>query len=417
MINKKPCACSLASIVAALTLILLCSYQPASLAETKVTGRKETALKLVAEYKQNFLEDISTDGRLLLFYQTGAPTRSYTIPSDGGRVRANQPPVYDDVLRVVERESGREIGRVRVEHFPSSVQFISGTQQVFYKEPTDNRQKYLFKIWNFSTGEARACSNKDALNFRYATIVNAQYALGAVLQENGGELLGRLALPDCAVMVTESVNPADPKSMTRGGFNLSHNDRYLAYVTSDEVLIRDTSTLNIVKRVKPPSGLIFGDSPVYTPDSKFFLVVASNTIFDKPETKRFLLFYDTTSYEVTRRLDITSLSPPDVRTERALSSPLVVTAMAVSPDGRLLAVGYTKETQNALATTEQAQVVLYDLTTGEEVVRASHPSMTQQRNDPFASKVAQLAFTPDGKYLLSSTYDTRLWEIGSRSSN
>jgi hypothetical protein len=35
----------------------------------------------------------------------------------------------------------------------------------------------------------------------------------------------------------------------------------------------------------------------------------------------------------------------------------------------------------------------------------------QQRNDPFAAKVTQLAFTPDGKYLLSSTYDTLMWQL------
>lgn len=411
MTNKKLCISSL--IVAVLTLALLCGCQPASLAgrsETSVGEKK--ALNLVMEYKRNILEGISSDGRLLLFYQTSTPTRSYTIPLDGSRGKANQPEVSGDTLRVVERESGREVGSVRVAFFPESVQFIPSTQRVFYTEPTSNKQGRLFKVWNFSTGEAKSCSDEDTINFRHTTIVDAQGALGAVLQENGGELLGRLSLPECKRTVSEPVNPSNPKSMTWGGLNLSPDKRHLAYGTSEEIIIRDTATLNTVKRIKTASGLIFGGSPIYTPDGKFLLVVASNTIFDKPETKRFLLFYDTTNYEVARRLDITSWSPPNVRDDRTVNSNVVGTAMAISPDSRLLAVGYTKEEKKAFTTTEQAQVVLYDLMTGAEVARASHPPVKQQRNDPFAAKVTQLAFTPDGKYLLSSTYDTRLWQLG-----
>ncbi|MCA1837225.1 MAG: hypothetical protein LC674_00060 [Actinobacteria bacterium] len=411
MTNKKLYICSLTCIVAALTVALLCACQPASLAGRSVIGTGEKTLKLVTEYKRNILEDISTDGRLLLFYQTSTPTRSYTIPLDGSRGKANQSEVSGNTLRVVERESGREVGSVRVAFFPESVQFVPGRQQVFYTEPTSNKQGLLFKVWNFSRGESKSC-NEDAINFRHASVVDAQHALGAVLQENGGELLGRLSLPECTRTVSEPVNPSNPKSMTWGGLNLSPNKGYLAYGTSEEVIIRDTATLNTVKRIKPAPGLIFGGSPIYTPDGKFLLVVASNTIFDKPETKRFLLFYDTTNYEVARRLDITTWSSPVLRNDRAVNSNVVGTAMAISPDTRLLAVGYTKEERKALSTTEQAQVVLYDLTTGQEVARASHPPVKEQRNDPFPAKISRLAFTPDGKYLLSSTYDTLMWQLG-----
>src|SRR5262245_32330674 len=103
---------------AALTLAMLCANQPASLASRDKISSGDKTLKLVTEYKKNILEDISPDGRLLLFYQTSAPTRSYTIELDGSRGKANQPPVTDDALRVVERESGRELGRIRVEFFP-----------------------------------------------------------------------------------------------------------------------------------------------------------------------------------------------------------------------------------------------------------------------------------------------------------
>jgi hypothetical protein len=380
-----------------------------------VIGTGEKPLKLATEYKSNILEDISTDGRLLLFYRTSTPTLSYTIPIDGSPSKANQLETSAGTLRVVEREGGREVGSVRVLFFPENVQFTPGTQQVYYTEPTYNKQGRVFRLWNFSTGESKTCSDPDAVNFRHAIMVDAQHAFGVVLQENGGELLGKLTLPDCSQAVTESVNPSNPKSMTWGGLQLSHNKRYLAYGTGEAAIVREAASLKVVKRIEPPSGLIFGGSPIHTQDDKFLLVVASNTIFDKLETKRFLLFYDTTNYEVARRLDITSWSPPVLRDDVAVNSNVVGTAMAVSPDSRVIAVGYTKIKRKAFSTIEQAEVALYDLTTGEEVARVSHPPVKQQHNDPFAAKITRLAFTPDGKYLLSSTHDTLVWQIEKRS--
>jgi hypothetical protein len=189
----------------------------------------------------------------------------------------------------------------------------------------------------------------------------------------------------------------------------------VAYETRGGVIIvRDTATLKTVKQIEPSSGLIFGGRPIYTPDGKLLLVVASNTTFDKPETRRHLLFYDATSYDVARELDITSWSPPVLREDVAVNSNVIGTAMAISPDSRFLAVGYTKEEKKGFSITEQAHIVVYDLTTGEEVARASHPQVKQQRSDPFAARIGKLAFTPEGKYLLSSTHDTLVWEIISK---
>lgn len=411
MTNKKLCISSL--ILTTLTMAWLWGCQPASLAGRGVIGTGETTLKLVAEYKKNDLADISADGRLLLFYQTNIPMRSHTIPLDGRRGKANQPPVSDDVLRVVERESGREIGRVRVEFFPLEERFVPGAQQVFYGEPKPRSGgKWQYKLWDVASGQTRMCLDAPEGNFSSATFLDQQHALGIVSQKED-ELLGRLALADCTRTIISTADPTDPKKGFRSQLLLSPDKHHLTYTldnTLEEALVRDITSLKVIKRIKSPSGLFLGDA-IYTPDGKFLLIVASNTIFDKPETKRFLLFYDTTNYEVARRLDITSWSPPNVRDDRAINSNVIGTAMAVSPDSRLLAVGYTKEDRKALSTTEQAQVVLYNLTTGEEVARASHPPVKQQRSDPFTAKIGKLAFTPDGKYLLSSTYDTRLWQL------
>lgn len=213
MTRTRLAASSLTYVVMALTSALLCGCQPASLANGADEENGMT-LRQAAEFRQNILQDISADGRLLLFYQTSAPTRSYTIPSVGGR--AGQPAAADDVLRVVERGNGREVGRVKVEFFPESVQFVPGQQQVFYKEPASDKRSHVLKVWSFSAGSTETCSDAGVTNFRHAAVVEAGQVLGAVLQENGGELLVRLKLPDCTQTVAGPVSGSDAGRMTWG---------------------------------------------------------------------------------------------------------------------------------------------------------------------------------------------------------
>jgi hypothetical protein len=58
------------------------------------------SLKLVSQYKRNHFQEISSDGNLLLFYESSNPVRTYTIQADGTGI-ANQPDTNTDVLRVV----------------------------------------------------------------------------------------------------------------------------------------------------------------------------------------------------------------------------------------------------------------------------------------------------------------------------
>jgi WD40 repeat protein len=237
----------------------------------------------------------------------------------------------------------------------------------------------------------------DALegNFSSVRFVDQKRAFGTVSQKDGGELLGRLNLTDCKRQVIGPVDPEYPQGKTWGGLTLSPDKRFLAYTiyAGSEVIIWEIANRKAVRNLGA-APLSFWDKLSYTPDGNLLIVAAGNSAFGGATTESYLLFYDTKSYQQVQRLKVPAVSE-----------------FAVSPDNRLLAVGYTKEERKAFSTTEQAQVVLYDLTTGEEVAKASHPAVKQQRNDPFIAKIGKLAFTPDGKYLLSSTHDTLVWEI------
>ena len=409
-------------IIMLATLVDGSLYESQTRAPVVAKPMERIKLKLAAEYKKNHLEDLSSDGKLMLFYQTSNSIRSFTFPSDGAP-KADQPPTNDDILRVVDRESGREIGRIGIYEFPYSAQFIPGTTQVFYSEGNAfPKRGTREKLWNPASGESLVYLDSSEVlqaneSFSYITAISSQKAIGAVWQKNtGGELLLMLALPSYGRTTIGPVSPSTPEARIAGNGKVlgaySSVRGQIAYKTMHEevIIIRDTSTLQIVKQIKPSSGLILGDDPIYTSDGKYLLVVASNTTYDMAETQRYLLFYDTTNYEITKKLEVTSWKPPYLGDEVAMNSNYLG-KMAISPDSRMAAVGYTRKKKNIFSTTEQAEIVLYDLLTGEELGRAAHPAIRQKRDDPFAATIGKLAFTPDGKYLLSSTHDTRIWEI------
>lgn len=393
------------------------AYRRPAVAQTKSSLESAEAgtLRLISEYRKNILLDISADGRLLLFYQTGTPTRSFSIPLGGGKGRANQPNTDTDLLRVVERESGREVAHVAVRFFPANERFVPGAHQVFYSEPKpDSREGSEYKLWDFASGGSRVCIEGPQGGFAQPTFLDEHRALGTIWRQGSNSTLsesslGELILPNCSLKVAGTIDPDDPQRGIRGHLALSPAKHHLAYAlrgTMDEVLIREANTLSLIKGIKAPQGLYLGNL-VYTPDGSRLMIIASNTVYDRPDTRRYILFYETTNYSLVRRFDVTGSISGDIDSGSAVNSGLDSNAIALSPDGRMLAVGH-RERRNGVV---EAFITLHDIETGRVLAKASYPRLDYNHNDPFTSKITNLVFTPDGRYLLSSTYDTRVWQI------
>jgi len=391
-----------------LTKILVTTLLLISGAVVPLHGYQTSSLKAISEFKRNKLQEMSPDGRLLLFYETSRPVRTYTIRADG---ITHTSKTGDDVLRLVERTSGRELGRIRVEFYPNDIQFIPGTQRVFYKEPklVNHQLEWRLKIWDVASGEARECSGEDVRS-RSFSLIDAQHGL-TLLRHVEGDRFSILSLPDCSQGMDSPVDPANRNARVAGDISFSSSRKEFAYVAANKLVIRNSATLDVLREINEEAELKLGWNPIYTPDGRFLMVLATNTIFDKPETKRFLLFYDIMNYELVKRLDITNWKPPEPRDDVSVQSNFIGTAMAIGPGSRTLAVAYTSEKTSFFWRTEQAQVVIYDLATGEELGRVSHPKINQHHNDPFAARIGKLSFTPDGRHLLSTTNDTLVWEI------
>ena len=134
-----------------------------------------------------------------------------------------------------------------------------------------------------------------------------------------------------------------------------------------------------------------------------------------PNVKKryFLLIYDAKTFKEIRRIEVTGKG-------KAIVSPL-----AVTPNGRFAAVAYKTTEEGFLylfshfnQIVEQAHIDLFDMETGKKVATMSHKKMGERPNAPWIWEIYKMKFTPDGKYLLTSSHrDTYVWDVATLTSN
>lgn len=369
--------------------LLIGSNYTTTLARSNDRARKGKQLKLIAEFKKNFLQDISSDGKFILLYQTNVPMRSYTIPLDGRKPSANQSGVGDDMLRIVDLENGREISSVPTTFFPTEEQFIPNTHQVFYKEPTSSYSGSLYKVWDTNAKQvAKVCPETTDKDISKVNFVNEKLAYGVLRNKEKGHKLISISLPECQQTILGSVDPSETSSEVNGQIILSPDKRQLAYsLGGHEVVVWDTVTKQIAKELNV-APLFALSKLLFSPDGKYLVIQATTKLYSSDGAKYFLLFFDTSSYQNIRRIEL----------------PAYADSLALSPNGEMLAVGLTNKDG-------QGQIIVYETMSDKEIFKAIHPTNKNKSSDPFEPELRKLIFSPNGRYLVSSTYDTRIWQI------
>ncbi|MDQ3132551.1 MAG: hypothetical protein M3Q99_17530 [Acidobacteriota bacterium] len=417
LISTSGVICSARKLLLLLLVFLAISEQYVSPAQTRgdnTGGINLKEIKPVTVYKQNQLADISGDGKLLLFYQTRVPMRTYTIPLDGSPGYANQPPVHDDVFRVVERESGREVARLGIQD-PSTTRFTPGTKKIIYKERTKARPfGNESKIWDYQTGETKLCLNIKKSVYSPA-FVDSNTAFGTVDDENKylGSILTKIDLTNCQTEVIGRIYPLDPNNRVRNntirgsGIKISPDGKLMAYSldSNDKIIFRNTAKPEQIVREIDSAPLYFWSEQRFTPDGKFLITNAADGYMaygGGVQENYYLLIYDMKSFRKVGQIVV----PVNGQTTIPATAQI-----AVSPDSRLVAATYKTVKKGTWDNTEQAHVAIYDIASGKQVGKVSHPPLKEKRSDPFRSNISTIIFTPDGKHLLTSISDTYVWDV------
>lgn len=353
-------------------------------------GQVKKDIESVAFYKLTYLHDISADGRFSLFYD------------------------YAGVLRVVERENGREIAQLAVRaSYP--IRFIPGTTKVIYSEykevkPFGNESK----IWDFQSGKNELCLDVKK-NVYSPAFVDGNTAFGTIDDENKslGSLLTKVNLSNCQTEVIGRIHPLDQNNRLRtntipgSGIKISPDRKLLAYSldSNDKIIFRNTEKPEQIAQEINAAPLYFWSEQRFSPDGKFLITNAADRnqfLGIKENDNYYLLIYDLKSFRQIKQIII------PVSGDVTISA---VATIAISPDSRFVAASYKTVKKGFWGNIEQPYVIIYEITTGKEVGKLSHPPR-KEKQLPYWNDIGTLMFTTDGKYLITTAGSgTYVWDL------
>jgi len=374
------------------------------------TAFGEVPARLVKEINYAGLLDVSPDSAKLCLYFTRHPVRSFRETE--GNWHENTPPIRDseDALRVIDVDSWTSSYATRLPALPFHGSFFADSTALCIEIPgvrggcTDHAVIYL------RTGkmdERLEPLKLGGLNFSYTALSDSEIlGSGYRVETNKTDVLARVAVPSYdeiqRVSFAETRSPSTGK--TESDLMVSSDRKTFVYSVDNNVVCRRASDLG-VKWTRQMKGT--GETnPTAGPwrvavSADGGLVAAS--IRGRPWAGQ------EPRVDVYDGKDGTPLAAIPVDADEAI---------ALSPDGRLLAAGKRvamrggKQAGGRKSGT-QPTVLLFDIASGKQVATLIQDRFRGGGGEFLYAGFTSngILFTPDNKYLVTSGLNTRIWEI------
>jgi len=353
------------------------------------------ALKLVAQFVAGTFLAASPDGRYLCLYFTGNPIQSYTFGS--GHWTKKQADDSRDSLQVIDLDTGKSVfqHKFREQVYPASF-FADGrrlyAETLFFKKNGSLvHEQVVIDLRDMSIAE-QVGPQRSGTDYQYHAL------RGELVLVDGLDVTGRhsaslmeVMWSDNSVKISLPYATRDREEPGRQFDKFFSADRsVVAYGLDHSVVCRRTSDLSVLWTAQVDR-IYFGVPRIgVSADGKYVVAAVTDSLFSNLESRYYLAMYNGKTGQELRRLAVSGTD-----------------GVAVSPDGALIAAAHVVTTKEGSVPT----VFLINTSTGRKVAAVTHDLV---RVNPFMNAgfgIHGVDFTSDGRYLITATHDTRIWDL------
>ncbi len=353
-----------------------------------IPTKTSTALTAVGHYKNTRLQDISSDGTMILLYESSNLLDYYNLRTSD----SNWEPKLtksDGTLRVVRLNTNEEVARLGIAFSPLHAQFVADSNDVFFVENDANsRTGPLFKLWETKSNKIKACEESNADGVGAARVLDRSVLIASLWKVKQGDILVERSFDDCSKTVLGSVDPENQKHRSWGQFAISPNRRWLVAILygGKTAVIWDLVDKKVLKRLS--ANELFLTDLAFLKDGKTLIVLSTPHPFADQNSDESLLFVDTSSYQITRRLNLPEIDQ-----------------FAVSGDNKFIAISHLDRTRD-----NKIVLAILDFLTGKQLDQIEYPIQEGVKSTKARGQLGPILFTPDNRFLLAgSSVETRVW--------
>jgi hypothetical protein len=338
---------------------------------------------------------ISPDGAKVALSVSGQPSDIFRFRS--GKWASVADKLAPDLLKVIELATGSVVYEAlfRARVFPASF-FADGLRIYAETVPFNDKGRVVHQcaVINLSTGERQ--DQFIPVDLERTTSVDALHDDLLLLQTGVAKINRSISLAEVSWPRIETEFQVEYATAARESKGhdfekyLSADRGTLLYAFDHTIVCRRTKDLKVLWTAEVPSEYFGAWRLGVSADGRYVVAAVTDSPFSDKEKRFYVAVYDGRNGQALARLPITGTD-----------------GVAISPDGKLLAVAHVVFDKRGAVPT----VFLYDVETGERVATVEHEPVHNNAfmNARFGSH--GLAFSADGRHLVTSTNDTRVWAL------